>query len=97
MQKKDYEKLCDEVGTFYGFSGAAINHQWRKQKIVRARWCVMWVLRKKCKIKYLDIAHIMKRDHTTVLHGVRQFDKIIKSKKNADVSSFIEKLSTKCN
>ena len=43
----------------------------RRSKIVKARHKAMWRARQETDASYLKLARIFKRDHTTVIHGVR--------------------------
>lgn len=45
--------------------------QSREAWIVEARQGLMWVLRKRLGLSYPEIGRVMKRDHATVMHGVK--------------------------
>ncbi len=54
----------------------------RKKEIVMARQVYWWLLRNRLKYSYPFIAGLFKKDHTTVMHGIRAgeesglFDKV---------------------
>lgn len=61
----------------HGLRGGDIPGQRRTYKVVRARQEWFWMLRCLWKLSYLKIAHHADRDHTTVLHGVRQHESLL--------------------
>ena len=43
----------------------------REAWVVHARQGLMWVLRHRLGLSYPEIGRVMRRDHTTAIHGVR--------------------------
>lgn len=43
----------------------------REAWVVQARQGLMWVLRHRLGLSYPEIGRVMKRDHTTAIHGVK--------------------------
>lgn len=68
-------KLLEQKHDLKGGDIAGIR---RTDKVVRARQEWFWMLRVFWKLSFTKIAHHADRDHTTVLHGVRQHESRLK-------------------
>lgn len=67
------ERINETCAEFFGTSPAAITGQSRKHRIVVIRHIAFWLARRLTRHSYPDIGLYMgSRDHTTIMHGVRQ-------------------------
>lgn len=58
------------VCSYYNVKQSYIKSSLRTEKVAFSRQIVMYILREKLKIKYEEIAYILKKkDHTTIIHG----------------------------
>ena len=64
-------EIIAEVADEFEMSPSDILDRKRKPKYVSARYKAMWRARQETDASYLKLARIFKRDHTTVIHGVR--------------------------
>jgi chromosomal replication initiation ATPase DnaA len=64
------EIIAEVADEFKVFPSDIIAHK-KKPKYVSARHKAMWRARTETDASYLKLARIFKRDHTTVIHGVR--------------------------
>ena len=62
--------IAEVADEFKVFPSDIIAHK-KKPKYVSARHKAMWRARQETDASYLKLARIFKRDHTTVIHGVR--------------------------
>ena len=62
--------IAEVADEFQLFPSDIVSHK-RRSKIVKARQKAMWRARQETDASYLKLARIFKRDHTTVIHGVR--------------------------
>ncbi len=62
--------IAEVADEFQLFPSDIVSHK-RRSKIVSARHKAMWRARQETDASYLKLARIFKRDHTTVIHGVR--------------------------
>lgn len=65
-------KILGQVAEYYEVSMEDLLEQSRKAKLVRPRQVAMYLLKEHYRLSLPAIAEKMRRDHTTVLHGVRQ-------------------------
>jgi chromosomal replication initiation ATPase DnaA len=68
--------IIAEVADEFEMSPSDILDRKRKPKYVSARYKAMWRARQETDASYLKLARIFKRDHTTVIHGVRCWEAI---------------------
>ena len=69
-------KLAISVATKHGISFSDLVSHRREKTLVRARHEAMWRLRRNTRLSLPQIAKILgKRDHTTIMHGIRQHEK----------------------
>ena len=83
--------IAEVADEFKVFPSDIIAHK-KKPKYVSARHKAMWRARQETDASYLKLARIFKRDHTTVIHGVRCWEarldgKLYKRTKRADGAS----------
>ena len=83
--------IAEVADEFQLFPSDIVSHK-RRSKIVKARHKAMWRARQETDASYLKLARIFKRDHTTVIHGVRCWEakldgKQYKRAKRADGAS----------
>jgi len=70
------QSVIAEIAAKHGLSYAEVADQTRKTKVVNARHEAMWVLRTQHKRSFQFIGRFFKLDHTTVLHGVRRWERM---------------------
>ncbi len=85
--------IAEVADEFQLFPSDIVSHK-RRSKIVAARHKAMWRARQETDASFLKLARIFKRDHTTVIHGVRCWEarldgKQYKRAKRADGASNI--------
>jgi len=69
------EDIIHRVCSFYNLKKSWIKSPSRRQEIAHARQLIMFLLRKKLKLKFEQIAFLLKRkDHTTVIYGVSKIE-----------------------
>jgi len=72
------EDIVRGVCSFYNLKRSWIKNANRKQEVARARQLIMFLLRKRLKLKYEQIAFLLKRkDHTTIIYGVSKIENLI--------------------
>jgi len=85
------ERIAREVERFYGVARADLVSVRRRAKFVRARHVVMYLARTMTTRSMPDIgARMGRRDHTTIMHGVRKIEGLIEV--DAKVAADIETL-----
>ena len=62
--------IAEVADEFQLFPSDIVSHK-RRSKIVAARHKAMWRARQETDASFLKLARIFKRDHSTVIHGVR--------------------------
>jgi chromosomal replication initiation ATPase DnaA len=67
--------IAEVADEYLIFPSDIIAHK-NKPKYSRARHKAMWRARNETNASYLKLARIFKRDHTTVIHGVRCWEAI---------------------
>lgn len=88
------EIIIATVADFYNIKPEDITSQSRKQEFVLPRQIVMYLCSKILYIPYQKIAQIInKKDHTTVLHGVKKVEQEIKV--NESLSQTVEEIVKK--
>lgn len=65
-------RVLHAVADYHDVTALEILSSSRKRHIIQARFEVFYRLRVDLNFSYLKIAGLMKKDHTTVLHGVRR-------------------------
>lgn len=65
-------ETCDK----HGVDPHYVIDQCRWPGVVLARWEIFWRAHKELNLSYNRIAHIFKRDHTTIMHGVKTFEEL---------------------
>lgn len=68
------------VAKYYGISGLEIISERRSAPVVRARQVAMWICKNTTRHSLPAIGRAMGgRDHTTILHGLRKIDALLKT------------------
>ena len=67
--------LFKELERLTGIGKADILSKSRSDQIVKARFVLMYYLRKKEKMSYPDIGFFFSKDHTTIQNAIRRVDK----------------------
>lgn len=73
LDKSFIRQCADDLGV----SVEALRGHSRKQPLARARQLVMWKMRK-AGFSYSQIGYALNRDHTTIIHGERRIEKIMR-------------------
>jgi chromosomal replication initiator protein len=60
------------VGRYYGVKADDLKARSRHKQIVEPRQIAMYLLREDAHLSTPDVGRLLKRDHTTVLHGIKQ-------------------------
>jgi chromosomal replication initiator protein len=60
------------VGRYYGINSDQLKGKSRHKQIVGPRQISMYVLREDAHLSTPEIGRLLNRDHTTVLHGLKQ-------------------------
>jgi chromosomal replication initiator protein len=77
-QKVSPQDIIRVVCSYYNLKISQIKDSTRKERITLPRQIIMFILRNTLKLKYEEIAYILKRkDHTTILHGVDKVTSLI--------------------
>ena len=80
------EKIKSEICERYNLAWSVVKGKSRIRKVVDARRLYSGLLRNIFRLTYHDIAHILNKNHATIIHNMQQHDifvKILKSyKKN---------------
>ena len=68
--------IVQTVASGYGLKAHLLTADWRRADMIEARWVAMWIAREGAGRSLASIGAAMgRRDHTTVLHGVRAVEK----------------------
>lgn len=70
-------RILHAVARLHGIEASEILGTSRKKHIINARFEVFYRLRIDLRMSYTKISQLMKKDHTTVLHGVTKFRQLI--------------------
>lgn len=73
------QEILQAVADSYRMSTGRILGRQRGQRVVRARQVAMWLIRDKLKWSYPAVGMFMKRDHSTIIHGVKAVQKRVTS------------------
>lgn len=72
---KDWEGVLEVVEDIYGIDKEYIIGKSRKKEYIEPRKAVCWLAYNYLKFSNLKIAELLNRNHTTILHSVKTFDK----------------------
>lgn len=70
MAMVDEEMIREMICDHYGIKFHEIRCQSRTRRIVNARMCYSYLLRKYLNMSFADIGRLIDRDHTSVIHQV---------------------------
>lgn len=80
-----FNSIIDKTSDFYGIKREDILSKKRKEKIVRARQIIAYILREKFGVSFPTIGKKLGgRDHTTAIHSYNRVKKIIKKNKSLE-------------
>lgn len=65
--------LVDNMARMYGYERDDVLGKSRPSGLIRARFHIYTVLRDELKMSYSQIGRVMKRDHSTVMHGIERY------------------------
>jgi len=83
--KQIIDTFCSNIGVSY----SEISSKSRKRELVYIRYLLMYILRQN-NLSFEKIGHILKRDHATILSGLRRFE-ILKEGEYEDIQKLILK------
>jgi chromosomal replication initiation ATPase DnaA len=69
------ERILLETAEKHKVSIVEIRSQKKTRRIIIARWECIYRLKVELKLPLATIGRFMKRDHTTVLHAIREYEK----------------------
>ncbi len=72
------ERIIEEVARTYQVSQTEILSSRRTAELVKARQIAMYIARETTELAYQSIGESFGKDHSTVLHNVRQAEKVLK-------------------
>ena len=72
-----WRKIVKHVGDRHGFGIRDILGKRRPNPLVVVRWEAYWLVKIITGMSYPHVAMLFGRDHTTVLHGIQQFSKLL--------------------
>lgn len=70
------QTIIDEAAARYGVNPADIIGRKRGEELATARFEVYTRMRNEMNLSYPQIGRSLKRDHTTIIHGVKRFAEI---------------------
>lgn len=68
--------LVDRAALITGVDPSCVIKWDRRRPVVRTRWAVMWALRQMGLTQTSIARHVGQQDHTTVIHGVREAERL---------------------
>lgn len=78
IKKVSPQEIIRIVCSYYNLKPSQIKKPTRKEQVSFPRQIIMYLLRNVLKLKYEEIAFILKRkDHTTIIHGVDKINALI--------------------
>jgi len=86
------------VAEHYGLDPAEMNSPCRERRVARPRQVVMWLARRRTERTLHEIGDALgRRDHTTILHGIRTIERLIESDPElaADTRAIIRELEVR--
>lgn len=79
LAERDLVDLLDRVCAGRGVTRAEVCGRGRTRTVASARHELWWHLRSTRAFSYEEIGRLFERNHSTVLHGVRAHQRVIKS------------------
>lgn len=78
IKRASPQQIIKTVCSFYGIRPSQIKGQNRKERIAFVRQIIMYLLRYNLKLKFEEIAFLLKRkDHTTIIHGYEKIASLL--------------------
>lgn len=78
IERRDIRQVMEAVGRVWDVTSVQMTGAGRAQSMTRPRFACYHLARKYCSQMSLpQIARVFNRDHTTILHGVRQAAKLV--------------------
>lgn len=77
QQIEKAEQIIGKVAAFYGMSNKLIKGKCRQKEFVKARWIAMYFIRQQTDFPLKTIGDMFGRDHTTVIHALREIQSIM--------------------
>jgi len=80
------EMLFQEIEKFTGITKAELQSKTRLREVVDARIMYAYIMKSKTLLTLLKIGQQINRDHSTVIHYLRQFKNLQKTDKNFNLT-----------
>ena len=77
QQIEKADEIVAKVAAFYGISNKLIRGKSRQKEFVKARWIAMYFIRQQTDFTLNTIGDMFGRDHTTVIHALREMHNIM--------------------
>ena len=79
----DGNTIAAGIAKSYGYTLGDLQSKLRYRRLVTVRWRVFYALRQQG-FSYPEIGELLKRDHSTVIHGVQAWLKLIEGAADED-------------
>lgn len=73
------DEVIREVAAFHHMEPQDLFKKTRERKFVKARWEVVWILRRKMKMTLKEISKVMHQHHSTLIHSLTMMDAELKT------------------
>lgn len=70
-----FDELVSSVADLFGLTPESVLSKGRNSTQADARWVIAYVMRSQMNMSLPAIGRRLGRDHTTILHGLRQIEK----------------------
>lgn len=95
-RKVSYTQILKDVAEYFDIPVREIKSSKRDRDITLARHISMYLLKRILNLNLVKIAtHLGRKDHTTVIHGIRKIEKTISDEINPDVTQLINEITLK--
>ena len=71
-----FADLIKATSALYDIPVSTLVSHHRDREITKLRWRVYWIGRTELGLSYTQVATLFRRDHTTILHGVRKYEQL---------------------
>jgi chromosomal replication initiator protein len=86
------ETVLDIIGRHFAVRGNELRAQSRSPRVSTPRQIAMYLLREHCDLSYPQIGRVLRRHHTTVMHGCQRIASLRESNTNLGATvSMLEK------
>jgi chromosomal replication initiation ATPase DnaA len=71
-----FADLIKATSAIYDIPVSTLVSHRRDREITKLRWRVYWIGRTELGLSYTQVATLFRRDHTTILHGIRKYKEL---------------------